>query len=93
MFSFLKMKSKTFKTSSFEASQREKRDVFLTKGRSYKSVRLTKKTSKNQGNLRFLRLLNSELLQRPNENQARHTKLLEIHLKPKCQWNSPTKSF
>lgn len=87
------MKSKTFKTSSFKALQREKRDVFLTKGRFYKSVRLIKKTNKNQGDLRFLKLLSSELLQRPNENQARHTKLLEIHLKCKFQWNSPTKSF
>ena len=87
------MKSKTFNTSSFEDSQREKQDGFLNKGRFYKSVRLIKKTSKNQGDLRFLRLLSSELLQRPNENQARHTKLLEDHLKPKFQWNLLTKSF
>ena len=87
------MKYKTFKTSSFKASQREKRDVFLTKGRFYKSVRLIKMTSKNQIDLRFLRLLRSNLLQIPNENQARHTKLLENHLKPKCQWNSLTRKF
>ena len=37
-----------------------------------------KKASKNQGDLRFLRLLSFELLQDQNENQARHTKLLGI---------------
>ena len=87
------MKFKTFKTSSFEALQREKQDVFLNKGRFYKSVRLIKKTNKNHSNLRFLKLLHSELLQRQNENQARHTKLLENHLKQKYQCKLFTRDF
>ena len=37
-----------------------------------------KKASKNQGDLRLLRLLISELLQDQNENQARQPKLLGI---------------
>ena len=37
-----------------------------------------KKASKNQGDLRFLQLLSSELLQDQNENQTQQSKLLEI---------------
>jgi len=48
LFYFLKMKSKTFNTSSFEVSQREKQDGFLKKGRFYKTVRLIRRPTKTK---------------------------------------------
>ena len=72
---------------------KEKRNLFLTKDRFHKPARLIKKTKRHQGDLRFLRLLIFESLQRPSENQSRHAKLLENHLKQKHQWNFLTRDF
>ena len=71
----------------------EKRNLFLTKDRFHKPVRLIKKTKRHQGDLSFLRLLIFESLQTSSENQSRHAKLLKNHLKQKYQWNLLTRDF
>ena len=72
---------------------KRKQNLFLTKDRFHKPVRLIKKTKGHQGNLRFLRLLIFESLYRPSENQSRHAKLLENHLKKIYQWNLLARDF
>ena len=72
------MKSKTFNTSPFEVSQREKTRWIPQQRKILQNGQTHTKANKNQGNLRFLRLLSSELLQDQNQNQARQPKLLGI---------------
>ena len=86
------MKFKTY-TKFVQRFAKRKINLFLTKGRFHKPVRLIKKTKRDQGNLMSLRLLIFESLQGPSENQSRHAKLLENHLKQKYQWNLLTRDF
>jgi len=75
---FSKNKIQNFKHKFFRSFAKRKTRWILQQRQILQNGQTHKKASKNQGDLRFLRILSFELLQRPNENQARHTKLLEI---------------
>ena len=84
------MKSKTYKQVRSKLCK-EKTEFISHQGQISQISQTHQEDQKDQGNLKFLRLLISESLQRPSKNQSRHAKLLENHLKQKCQWNSLTR--
>lgn len=71
------MKSK-LSTQVFRSFVKRKTRWIPKQGQILPNGQTHKKASKNQGDLRFLRLSSSELLQDQDENQSRHTKLLGI---------------
>lgn len=77
LFSFLKMKYK-LSTQVFRSFARRKPRWIPQQGQILPNGQTHKKANKNQGDLRFLRLSSSELLQYQGENQSRQTKLLGI---------------
>jgi len=92
MFSFIKMKFKTYMQVRSNFCKEKTKSIFHH-GKISQTSQTHQEDKRDQGDLRFLRLLISESLQRPNENRSRHAKLLENHLKQKCQWNSLTRDF
>ena len=92
MFSFLKMKFKTFKQVLSKLCKEKTRSI--SHQRQISQISQThQEDQKYLGNLRFLRLLIFNSLHRLSENQSRHAKILENYLKQKYQWNLLTRDF